>query len=88
MIWSTLRSEIGPELPVGVYFKQKGITLSNEEKIGSECTHTWMIDSPNGPTSVGVCKLCGVRNEFKNSMPVSGWDRAGAQGRRARQART
>ena len=61
--------------------------MANQEEIGSECRHHWMIDSPNGPTSQGVCELCGERGEFKNSMPVSGWDRDGAQRKRARQAR-
>ena len=60
--------------------------MVNEEENESECRHHWMIDSPNGPTSQGVCELCGERGEFKNSMPVSGWDRAGAQRKRAKQA--
>lgn len=28
--------------------------------------HRWRIDEPNGPTSGGVCKICGVSKEFKN----------------------
>ena len=59
--------------------------MTDSEENGSDCRHHWMIESPNGPTSQGVCKLCGQRGEFKNSMPVSGWDRVGAQRRRARQ---
>lgn len=31
---------------------------------------------------------CGEKSEFKNSMPISGWDRSGGQARRAKQART
>ena len=42
---------------------------------GEECTHHWVIDQPNGPTSRGVCKLCGEHSEFRNSMPGTGWDR-------------
>ena len=57
------------------------------EEAESDCMHHWMIESPNGPTSQGVCKICGVRSEFRNSMPGSGWDRGNAQARRARQAR-
>ena len=37
--------------------------------------HEWLIDSPNGPVSKGECLNCGQVSEFKNSMPVSGWDR-------------
>jgi hypothetical protein len=28
--------------------------------------HRWLIDEPNGPTSRGVCKVCGTTKEFKN----------------------
>ena len=49
--------------------------------------HFWMIDQPNGPTSVGVCKLCGEKQEFRNSIVGSGWDRDGGQGRRGRHKR-
>ena len=42
-----------------------------------ECKHHWVIDQPNGPTSKGTCKVCGVKEEFRNSMPGSGWDRSG-----------
>jgi hypothetical protein len=61
--------------------------LVDVEEIAAECKHHWMIESPNGPTSMGVCKICGERSEFKNSMPGSGWDRENAQNRRVRQAR-
>ena len=61
--------------------------MTNEENIVSECHHTWIIDSPNGPTSRGVCKECGEKAEFRNSIPISGWDRESSHRRRARQAR-
>jgi hypothetical protein len=33
--------------------------------------HHWLIESPNGPTSVGVCRLCGhKREDFLNSGPL------------------
>ncbi len=41
-----------------------------------------MIDSPNGPTSVGKCLDCGAEGEFKNSMPISGWDRDGSKAKK------
>ena len=43
------------------------------------CSHHWVIASPNGPTSVGVCKLCGVEREFRNSLPGGGWERDAAE---------
>ena len=58
--------------------------MSDEVIETVECMHFWIIDQPNGPTSVGVCKLCGVTQEFRNSIQGSGWDRDGVQGRRGR----
>ena len=60
---------------------------ADQEEYVSGCQHYWLIDSPNGPTSRGVCKLCGECAEFRNSLPGSGWDRESPQGKRARQAR-
>lgn len=31
-----------------------------------ECRHYWLIESPTGRTSKGVCKSCGVERVFKN----------------------
>ncbi len=45
--------------------------------LAEECTHYWVIDQPNGPVSTGTCKHCGHKEEFRNSMPGSGWDRSG-----------
>jgi len=28
--------------------------------------HRWRIDEPNGPVSMGVCKVCGESKEFRN----------------------
>ncbi len=30
------------------------------------CCHYWVIESPSGPTSKGICKLCGCESEFIN----------------------
>lgn len=34
-----------------------------------ECVHYWLIDSPHGPISRGVCRFCGAEKEFSNSPP-------------------
>jgi len=41
------------------------------EKItaGDTCRHHWKIEEAQGPTSRGVCKLCGVEREFLNTIP-------------------
>ncbi len=30
--------------------------------------HYWLIESPDGVESEGVCKLCGAKREFRNSL--------------------
>lgn len=39
------------------------------------CAHFWVIESPNGPISAGLCKLCGEMREFRNSMYSSTWSK-------------
>lgn len=58
--------------------------IANDHDIATDCQHQWMIDQPNGPTSVGVCKLCGETSEFQNSIPGTGWDRQSPQSKRAK----
>lgn len=57
----------------------------NEETVvtDSDCVHHWIIGRPNGPTSMGTCKICGLEQEFKNSIQGSGWDRDGGRRRAA-----
>ena len=33
------------------------------------CSHYWVIETPEGSTSKGVCKLCGAMKEFVNLLP-------------------
>jgi len=40
----------------------------------AKCKHYWIIESPKGPTSRGVCKYCGAKKEFSNYTPHSSWD--------------
>ena len=46
---------------------------SGEVENDSSCTHHWVIDSPNGATSKGLCKVCGIEREFRNSYEYSSW---------------
>ncbi|MCH8198674.1 MAG: hypothetical protein IIA54_01210 [Chloroflexi bacterium] len=45
--------------------------------IESDCPHHWVIDSPNGPTSTGTCRVCGEIREFKNSIQITSWESEG-----------
>lgn len=31
------------------------------------CPHHWAIESPNGPTCKGVCRICSLEREFPTS---------------------
>jgi len=33
------------------------------------CVHHWMIGIPNGPYSLGECRVCKERRLFANSVP-------------------
>jgi hypothetical protein len=39
---------------------------STETRTEPTCVHHWIIDSPAGASSMGVCKVCGERREFQN----------------------
>ncbi len=39
----------------------------------SVCMHQWMLDSPNGPSSRGVCLRCGSEREFPNYIEGTAW---------------
>lgn len=62
--------------------------MTQEATDATECNrHHWQIESPNGPVSIGKCKICGERREFNNSIQGSGWDRQGSHNRRLRQSK-
>jgi hypothetical protein len=39
-----------------------------------QCRHHWLIESPEGPISMGICKLCGAQKEFRNSASDFLWE--------------
>ena len=38
------------------------------------CAHHWIIESPNGRTSAGVCKRCGLSRNFANATENVMWE--------------
>jgi hypothetical protein len=48
-----------------------------------DCCHHWMIEAPNGPTSLGTCRDCGEAREFKNSIQITSWESEGKNKNRA-----
>jgi hypothetical protein len=49
----------------------------------SDCGHHWLIETPQGATSWGMCKLCGESREFANSASDALWDAEGVPGAKA-----
>ena len=60
---------------------QEGIEAA--ELLESQCNHHWIIESPNGPTSIGECRICGEVREFKNSIQITSWESEGSHLHRA-----
>ncbi len=51
------------------------------EEIGLVCVHRWVIESPEGETSHGVCRICGAEKEFPNAAEDGLWQRNVPQSR-------
>lgn len=43
----------------------------------AECAHHWLIETPSGETSEGMCKHCGAVRRFFNSSTGRTMTRAG-----------
>ena len=37
------------------------------------CRHHWIIESPDGPISHGMCRLCRATKSFKNIIESAPW---------------
>ena len=54
-------------------------TTNEGARVGPEyieapvCRHQWVIASPNGPSSTGVCRLCREERQFQNFIEGSSW---------------
>lgn len=51
--------------------KEKNLAVQGVEIQVEQCTHHWVIESPSGPASRGLCKLCGEEREFRNYLENS-----------------
>ena len=43
------------------------------KKTNSTHIHTWILESPNGPTSLGTCRVCGQQRDFPNALKETGY---------------
>ena len=57
--------------------------VSNYTVEGSEiiesCCHHWVISAPDGPVSVGKCRICSETREFKNFVESFQWGEDGRE---------
>ncbi len=51
-----------------------GEELEVIEETGPRCPHFWVIETPSGPTSSGVCRICGEGRSFMNYIESSYWE--------------
>ena len=49
-----------------------------------ECVHRWIMDQPNGPWSLAVCRFCGSKDAFPNSNEGSAWTTKGSDLKKTR----
>ena len=45
-----------------------------EQLPDSECQHHWILESPVGETSAGICKRCGTARRFRNAGEDPVWE--------------
>jgi hypothetical protein len=50
------------------------VTRRRQATNRAQCRHHWLIESPQGRTSMGMCKLCGAQKEFSNSTGDFLWE--------------
>ena len=53
--------------------QEKILTIEKNVPERTSCAHHWKINDPDGPTSSGTCKKCGVEKEFTNYLEGSPW---------------
>lgn len=41
------------------------------------CQHRWVIETPHGATSRGLCKRCGATKRFPNAAEDAMWEHGG-----------
>lgn len=41
-------------------------TATETQQPPADHAHRWVLESPNGPTSRGVCKICKAEKGFRN----------------------
>lgn len=54
----------------------EGVAIQqHKEQTEQTCRHHWVIETPHGATSRGVCKHCGAVKRFPNAAEDYLWER-------------
>ena len=48
-------------------------------EISEGCCHHWVISAPDGPVSIGTCRICSETREFKNFVESFQWGEDGRE---------
>ena len=54
------------------WVKKKDLNDKVDQQL-NEHAHHWMLDTPNGPITIGTCKICHEDREFYNSIDTAAW---------------
>ena len=49
------------------------VAVQEFPEVVPSCQHHWVIQAADGPTSPGVCRLCGESKDFKNYVETATW---------------
>ena len=60
----------------------EAIALHEQRRsMARRCRHHWIIETPHGATSRGLCKRCGASKRFPNAAEDARWEPAAGLGR-------
>jgi hypothetical protein len=60
----------------------KGVeAVAPRKRASKSCQHRWVIETPHGATSRGLCKRCGATKRFPNAAQDAMWESGGGLGR-------
>ncbi len=54
------------------------VVRERRRRRAGSCRHHWIIESPHGATSRGVCKRCGASRRFPNAAEDALWESSGS----------
>jgi hypothetical protein len=59
----------------------EAVAVRERRSASRSCRHHWIIETPHGATSRGLCKRCGAQKRFPNAPEPAVWGPAASMGR-------